>query len=182
MCRSDLLWRGPQERGPALGSVSEKSREGPGSSQGSSASSEAGRQRGNACSSIWQHLLTPIPYQSKAAAPARSLDEAQSWPVVHGGAGVWGSPLGQSHGNNKGSTRPSGRRSGKKLWNDTSLMVITKSKQLAFASPSQLALSQEPRLLTKPLSMGAHGSVLLLTFRRQHFRECESLQWATVSA
>jgi len=45
-----------------------------GAARKSAAISEAGRQRGDACSSTWQLLLTPTPYQSTAAAPARSLD------------------------------------------------------------------------------------------------------------
>lgn len=92
--------------------------------------------KGMASSSVWQHrsdsLCPPVlPCWGTAVGPARPWDEGASQ------ENCW------AHGNSKGSAQQSGPKSGKGLQNDPSLMVITKSKQVTSASPSQFAPSQE---------------------------------------
>lgn len=97
-----------------------------------------------AYSFIWQRrsqsLCPPVvlPCWSTAVAPAKSSDEgtAQEDCCRQGRHR-------RAHCNSKGSAQQSGHKSGKKLRNDPSLTVITKSKQVTFASPSQFAPSQE---------------------------------------
>lgn len=91
---------------------------------------------GMASSFVWQHRSDPSALLlslvwGTAVGPARPWDEGASQ------ENSW------AHCSSKGSAQQSGPKSGKGLQNDSSLIVITKSKQVTSASPSQFAPSQE---------------------------------------
>lgn len=129
-----------------------------------------------AYSFTWQQrsdsLCPPVvlPCCSTAVAPAKSSDDgAAREDCCRRGRHR------RAQCNSRGSARQSGPKSGKKLRNDPPLMVITKSKQVAFASPSQFAPSQEQVCNETSLHASTRVCLAAKCLRGRNFQECESL-------